>query len=80
METPAHGQTSKSFQVLNRFDGFEVGRCGGVYYIRHPRGLIDWLEDKNGHWQTEIHDVPSYVALHIRDVLYQDVAARRNPK
>lgn len=66
---------SNYFKVISRIDGFEVGVCLNEYYVRHPRGLIDWLHmDLDAALSSLIDDVPRDVVGRIREVLEHEAA------
>ncbi len=58
------------FRVISRVDGFELGKCFGQYYVRHPRGLIDWLDNSSDESLSPLIDeIPHDVVSRIREVL-----------
>ncbi|MCC6509574.1 MAG: hypothetical protein IT423_10730 [Pirellulaceae bacterium] len=69
-----HKQVRGYFQVISRIDGFEVGKCCNQYYIKHPRGLIDWLHvDLDEALASPLDDVPHHIVGQIREVLQHEI-------
>ncbi len=63
-------RTMSYFQVIERIDGFELGKCLNEYYVRHPRGLIDWLPvGEDPELATLIGEIPRDVVGRICEVL-----------
>ncbi len=63
-------EQSRYFRVISRVDGFEVGECMNEYYVRHPRGLIDWIHHEVDEAMKSLEEeIPHDVVGRIREVL-----------